>query len=220
MTVWDFDHYQYFIRSLLLAHQWETGGDALMGTIIGRHVYLCVISELQPNGKISESNSLKQVFSHPTFTDRAIRLKLREFESEGYITMEVNASDGRTRSIRVTDKFETSGAAQSAFASRLQRAIPGDLQSPPERDRLTAPGTGPLLGRTQTPLAARTARWTRSNIPRCQRLRRSSVAASAIPDRLHQHKRILSAYFSSRQRAQKAIGSRPCRDEATCHIWK
>lgn len=105
MTVWDFDHYQYFIRSLLLAHQWETGGDALMGTIIGRHVYLCVISELQPNGKISESKSLKQVFSHPTFTDRAIRLKLREFESEGYITMEVNASDGRTRSIRVTDKF-------------------------------------------------------------------------------------------------------------------
>ena len=103
--MWDFEHYQYFIRSLLLAHQWETSGDGLMGTIIGRHVYLCIISELHPDGKISESKSLKQVFSHPSFTDRAIRLKLREFESKGYISMEVNASDGRTRSIRVTDKF-------------------------------------------------------------------------------------------------------------------
>ena len=105
MSVWDFDHYQYFIRCLLLAHQWETSGEALMGTIIGRHVYLCIISELNADGKISESKSLKQVFSHPSFTDRAIRLKLREFENEGYITMEVNHSDGRTRSIRVTDKF-------------------------------------------------------------------------------------------------------------------
>ena len=76
-----------------------------MGTIIGRHVYLCIISELHPDGKISESKSLKQVFSHPSFTDRAIRLKLRELEAEGYISMEINASDGRTRSIRVTDKF-------------------------------------------------------------------------------------------------------------------
>ena len=105
MTVWDFEHYQYFIRCLLLAHQWETSGDGLMGTIIGRHVYLCIISELHADGKISESKSHKQVFSHPSFTDRAIRLKLREFESKGYISMEVNASDGRTRSIRVTDKF-------------------------------------------------------------------------------------------------------------------
>lgn len=104
--MWDFDHYQHFIRCLLLAHQWETGSNALMGTVIGRHVYLCITSELLPDGKISHSKSLKQIFSHPTFTDRAIRLKLREFETDGYITMEVNASDGRTRAIRVTDKFK------------------------------------------------------------------------------------------------------------------
>lgn len=103
--MWEFDQYQNFVRCLLLAHQWETSGEALMGTIIGRHVYLCIISDMSPEGKISESKSLKQVFSHPSFTDRAIRLKLREYENEGYITMEVNAGDGRTRSIRVTDKF-------------------------------------------------------------------------------------------------------------------
>ena len=98
--MWDFDHYQHFIRCLLLAHQWETSGDGLMGTIIGRHVYLCILSELRPDGKISESKSLKQVFSHPSFTDRAIRLKLREFESEGYISMEVNTSeDAHARSV-------------------------------------------------------------------------------------------------------------------------
>ncbi|MFM8576313.1 MAG: hypothetical protein ACKOBF_10645, partial [Limnohabitans sp.] len=76
-----------------------------MDTMIGRHVYVCIVSELHPDGRISKSKSLKQVFTHPSFTDRAIRLKLRELERQGYITMEINASDGRTRSIRVTDKF-------------------------------------------------------------------------------------------------------------------
>ncbi len=103
--MWSFDHYQHFIRCLSQAHQWETSPDGLMDTMIGRHVYVCIVSELHPDGRISKSKSLKQVFTHPCFTDRAIRLKLRELERQGYITMEINASDGRTRSIRVTDKF-------------------------------------------------------------------------------------------------------------------
>ena len=144
--MWDFDHYQHFIRCLLLAHQWETGGHALMGTIIGRHVYLCIISELLSDGKISHSKSLKQVFSHPSFTDRAIRLKLREFEMEGYITMEVNAGDGRTRSIRVTDKFmkqmeQHKSLLQSAYKEQFLVIFKADQDKVP----ITRVGSAPSL---------------------------------------------------------------------------
>ena len=119
--MWSFDHYQHFIRCLSQAHQWETSPHGLMDTMIGRHVYVCIVSELRPDGRISPSKSLKQVFSHPCFTDRAIRLKLRELEKQGYLSMEVNASDGRTRSIRVTDKFMRQVAHHNALLQAAYR---------------------------------------------------------------------------------------------------
>lgn len=103
--MWEKSQYQHFIKCLMQVHQWETSSNPLLSTIVGRHIYLCIISELSKNGEINVSRSLKQIFLHPTLTDRAIRLKLRDLESQGYIVTEINETDGRTKSIKVTDKF-------------------------------------------------------------------------------------------------------------------
>lgn len=103
--MWDRDQYQRFVKCLMQAHQWETHCNPLMSTIIGRHIYLCIVCELKRNGQIDSSKSLKKIFSHPTLTDRAIRLKLRELEHSGYVVTELSTRDGRSRTLKLTQKF-------------------------------------------------------------------------------------------------------------------
>jgi len=98
--------YVEFIACMQSVHQWETSKNPLLSTIVGRHIYICIISEIEQNypTKIL-SKSLKQIFTHPTLTDKAIRLKLRDLEAKGYIKTEVNDFDARAKRILVTDKF-------------------------------------------------------------------------------------------------------------------
>lgn len=103
--MWKKEQYKGFIQCLTQVHQWETHGNPLMSTIIGRHIYLCIICELNRYGEIDSSKSLKRIFSHPTLTDRAIRLKLRELEKTGYVTTELSHRDGRSRTLKLTQKF-------------------------------------------------------------------------------------------------------------------
>lgn len=77
----------------------------MMSTIIGRHIYLCIVCELNANGEIDSAKSLKKIFSHPTLTERAIRLKLRELEANGYLLTEFSRRDGRSRTLKLTQKF-------------------------------------------------------------------------------------------------------------------
>lgn len=103
--MWKKDQYKGFIQCLTQVHQWETHCNPLMSTIIGRHIYLCIICELDRHGEIDSSKSLKRIFSHPTLTDRAIRLKLRELERTGYVLTELSNRDGRSRTLKLTQKF-------------------------------------------------------------------------------------------------------------------
>ncbi len=103
--MWENHQYQRFVQGLLAVHQWETHCNPLMSTIIGRHIYLCIVCELNRRGEIDSEKSLKKIFSHPTLTDRAIRLKLRELEHDGYVVTELSRRDGRSRTLKLTQKF-------------------------------------------------------------------------------------------------------------------
>ena len=78
---------------------------SIFGSTVGRHVYMCIVGNLVQGGKINSVKSLKQIFSHPALTDRAIRLKLRELEDINFIKfIDVNG-DARHRHLEPTDMF-------------------------------------------------------------------------------------------------------------------
>lgn len=49
--------------------------------------------------------ALKQVLHHPAYSDRAVRLKLREMEAEGLIALDIRDLDRRSRSLMPTDRL-------------------------------------------------------------------------------------------------------------------
>lgn len=98
---------QLLMQCLVTTHRWELSSHPLFGTSVGRHVCMCIIGELNESSDIIKIKSLKQIFSSTSITDRAIRLKLRELEKEGYIEMDSESFDSRYRKLVVTEKFKS-----------------------------------------------------------------------------------------------------------------
>lgn len=90
---------QKILTSLIELNQWEWFNVPILNSIIGRHVYFSIASELLSKSEEGGTRSLKQVLNHPGYTDRAIRLKLREMESIGLITSMPSPTDKRVRSL-------------------------------------------------------------------------------------------------------------------------
>lgn len=93
------------IASLIEINQWEASSLPLADSVVGRHVYFCIINELLTRDSIANDRSLKQVLAHPSFTDRAIRMKLRDMEQQGLLNMSKSESDKRSRFIEPTDEL-------------------------------------------------------------------------------------------------------------------
>ena len=93
------------MASLIELNQWEWFNVSILNSVIGRHVYFSIASELLTKSVDSGSRSLKQVLNHPDHTDRAIRLKLREMETMGLITSVCSDVDKRVRFLEPTPKL-------------------------------------------------------------------------------------------------------------------
>lgn len=96
---------QRLMKCLADAHRWELAHHPILGTLVGRHVYLSIADEISQSDEYATVKSLKQIFSHTSITERAVRFKLRELEQEGYIKMDISVKDGRYRKLIVTEKF-------------------------------------------------------------------------------------------------------------------
>lgn len=96
---------QKILTSLIELNQWEWFNVPILNSIIGRHVYFSIATELLSKSEEGGARPLKQVLNHPGYTDRAIRLKLREMERLGLITSVHSTSDKRVRSLVPTPKL-------------------------------------------------------------------------------------------------------------------
>jgi hypothetical protein len=83
--------------ALTEVHQWEWAELPGVRSLVGRHVYLSIAKQVLGSEEIRAGQPLKHVMFHPAFTDRAIRMKLREFEIAGLIEMLPNETDKRIR---------------------------------------------------------------------------------------------------------------------------
>ena len=94
------------LTSLIELKQWEWLNVPVLHTVVGRHVYFSIATQLLNKPEQPGVRSLKQVLNHPGYTDRAIRMKLREMESMGLIESESSEIDKRVRYVQPTPKFE------------------------------------------------------------------------------------------------------------------
>lgn len=93
------------LSRILELHEWELKSIPFFDSIIGRHVYVCLARFiLKGDPRHSNELSIKALLKTSHFTDRAIRLKLREMEEAGFIHCELGSSDKRMRIIRPTEK--------------------------------------------------------------------------------------------------------------------
>ncbi len=90
---------------LIELNQWEWFNLPILNSVIGRHVYFSIATELLSRSEQGANRSLKQVLNHPGYTDRAIRLKLREMEQMGLITSVYSHQDKRVRCLVPTPKL-------------------------------------------------------------------------------------------------------------------
>lgn len=94
------------LSNLIALKQWEWSNVPVLRTSIGRHVYFSIATEMLEKTNEPSSRSLKQVLNHPDFTDRSIRMKLREMERLGLIFSVSSDIDKRVRFVKPTPKFE------------------------------------------------------------------------------------------------------------------
>jgi hypothetical protein len=93
------------MASLADVDQQEWALAPTLKSVVGRHVYFCIARQVWASAGGKEDPALKQILQHPIYTDRAVRLKLREMESEGLIALDTREMDRRSRSLIPTDKL-------------------------------------------------------------------------------------------------------------------
>jgi DNA-binding MarR family transcriptional regulator len=94
------------LTSLIELKQWEWSNVPVLKTVVGRHVYFSIANQMLEKTNDQADRSLKQVLTHPGYTDRAIRMKLREMERMGLIESMSSDIDKRVRFVLPTPKFE------------------------------------------------------------------------------------------------------------------
>ncbi len=94
------------LTSLIELKQWEWSNVPVLKTVIGRHVYFSSANLMLDQTNTQSDRSLKRLLTHPGYTDRAIRMKLREMECMGLIESVSSDVDKRVRYVLPTPKFE------------------------------------------------------------------------------------------------------------------
>jgi hypothetical protein len=108
-----------FLQVICQLHEWESQHLELAQTQAGRYLYLNIARQLQEE-RGGPSALLKGIYYNKELSERALRYKIREFESDGLIEFESNHIDKRSKKILPTDALlKTLEAHASEFGRML-----------------------------------------------------------------------------------------------------
>lgn len=94
-------HRPQLLRVMIQIRQWEMRQPDELQTMSGRDLYLrLAASLLQNDGKPQALKSLQG-----DMTERAIRIRIKEFQKQGLIELDANQFDQRTKRAVPTEKF-------------------------------------------------------------------------------------------------------------------
>ena len=89
------------LRVMIQMHDWENRQRQELQTLTGRELYYRIAEVCLNDSQLPQQIKL----FHSGSTERAIRLRMREFEELGLIDVSNNMSDQRTKCIVPTEKF-------------------------------------------------------------------------------------------------------------------
>lgn len=109
---------QATLMSLAELQHWEAQHCTPLNTVCGRFLYFKIAEQVM--SETQGSQSLKDIHVDAHVSERAIRLKLREFERDGLIEAVSSQSDKRARLLTATPKLR---ALIAAHAQAMDQAL-------------------------------------------------------------------------------------------------
>ena len=92
------------VISLAELHQWELENHPLLMSLTGRHLYYRLAEESVKSDP-ALSRALKDLFGGMYFTEKALRTRMRQMETDGLIQAVTSHEDARSKRLVPTEKF-------------------------------------------------------------------------------------------------------------------
>lgn len=96
------------LTSLLLAlaelYEWEMGHSPFLNTITGRHLYFKIANRVIGEKKLL-ARSMKDLYHGANISEKALRLRLREFETQNFIRSICDGEDARVRCLMPSESM-------------------------------------------------------------------------------------------------------------------
>jgi|AACY02.15.fsa_nt_gi DNA-binding MarR family transcriptional regulator len=96
---------QAILCGLAQLHQWEAESVPPLDTVSGRFLYFKMMEQAMESNATVSGQLLKNIHCDAHLSERAIRLKLREFERLGYVESCMGSHDKRARQLKPTAKM-------------------------------------------------------------------------------------------------------------------
>ena len=92
------------VRCLAELHEWELENAPLLSSLTGRHLYYRIADRAVGDRELL-SRSLKDLVGGVGYTEKALRTRMREMESQGLVEAVSGHVDARSRYLMPTEKF-------------------------------------------------------------------------------------------------------------------
>ncbi len=106
------------LEKIFALHEWEMSKFPFFRTATGRHIYVCLVRDVF-SPEDSRDVSVKKLLSSNFFTDRAIRMKIREMEQPAYLRSEAGVHDRRIVKVKPTDGLKMLMEEHSVLLNEL-----------------------------------------------------------------------------------------------------
>lgn len=107
-----------FLINMAELYQWELKNSPLLGSMTGRHLYFEIAQNLFDTNELA-CKSLQDFCSGSMFSERALRMRMRQLESDQMIEVVAGCKDGRVKSILPTKKFFDDVLTHAQEAKRI-----------------------------------------------------------------------------------------------------
>ena len=106
------------VANLSRLHEWELDNSPCLSTLTGRHLYFRIAQRAVGERELL-SKALKDLMGGSTYTEKALRIRMREMEKEGYIASVNGTNDARSKYLMPTEKFYESIYLHADQARRI-----------------------------------------------------------------------------------------------------
>ncbi len=92
------------VANLAELHEWELDHSPMLSTLTGRHLYFRIAQRAVGDRSLL-SKALKDLMGGSGYTEKALRIRMREMETDGYIASVNGEDDARSKYLMPTEKF-------------------------------------------------------------------------------------------------------------------